>query len=172
MKPKALSLICSWLVCGSVSAVTITPLPTGVPNQWSAQFSGNAASNSFSLDLSSFVGVLDLTALLSANLFFGSGYNIASATFDGMGFTPVINVTTPSGSADYWTYGPGTVTAALHTLVVNGSSGNGGGFTGSLGISATPAPPPPLPVPEPETYALLLAGLGLVGFIAQRRQQR
>jgi hypothetical protein len=27
----------------------------------------------------------------------------------------------------------------------------------------------PLPVPEPETYALMLAGLGLVGFAARRR---
>lgn len=172
MKPKALSLICSWLVCGTVSAVTITPLPTGVPNQWSAQFSGNAASNSFTLDLSSFVGALDLTALLSANLFFGSGYNITSASFDGNAFSPVINVTTPAGSADYWTYGPSTVAATLHTLLVNGSSGNAGGFTGSLGISATPTPPPPVPVPEPETYALLLAGLGVLGFVAMRRQRR
>jgi hypothetical protein len=28
------------------------------------------------------------------------------------------------------------------------------------------------PVPEPETYALMLAGLGLVGFLARRRQGR
>lgn len=28
------------------------------------------------------------------------------------------------------------------------------------------------PVPEPETYALLLAGLGVVGLVARRRQQR
>jgi len=28
------------------------------------------------------------------------------------------------------------------------------------------------PVPEPETYALLLAGLGLMGFVARRRRQR
>lgn len=27
------------------------------------------------------------------------------------------------------------------------------------------------PIPEPETYAMLLAGLGLVGFIARRRKQ-
>ena len=28
------------------------------------------------------------------------------------------------------------------------------------------------PIPEPETYAMLLAGLGLMGFIARRRKQR
>jgi hypothetical protein len=27
------------------------------------------------------------------------------------------------------------------------------------------------PVPEPETYAMLLAGLGLMGFVARRRKQ-
>jgi hypothetical protein len=27
------------------------------------------------------------------------------------------------------------------------------------------------PVPEPETYAMLLAGLGVVGFTARRRQR-
>ena len=27
------------------------------------------------------------------------------------------------------------------------------------------------PVPEPETYAMLLAGLGLVGFMARRKAQ-
>ena len=30
----------------------------------------------------------------------------------------------------------------------------------------------PAPIPEPETYAMLLAGLGLLGFIAQRKQGR
>lgn len=28
------------------------------------------------------------------------------------------------------------------------------------------------PIPEPETYAMLLAGLGLMGFVARRRRQR
>jgi hypothetical protein len=27
------------------------------------------------------------------------------------------------------------------------------------------------PIPEPETYALMLAGLGLLGWVAQRRRR-
>ncbi len=38
-----------------------------------------------------------------------------------------------------------------------------GHFTYSSGVS---------PVPEPETYAMLLAGLGLLGFAARRRKQK
>ncbi|MDR1854328.1 MAG: FxDxF family PEP-CTERM protein [Azoarcus sp.] len=29
-----------------------------------------------------------------------------------------------------------------------------------------------VPVPEPETYAMLLAGLGIVGMVARRRRNR
>lgn len=31
--------------------------------------------------------------------------------------------------------------------------------------------PVPVPVPEPETYAMLLAGIGLLGFMARRRKE-
>jgi hypothetical protein len=43
----------------------------------------------------------------------------------------------------------------------------GNGTTGAVGSSV-----PVTPVPEPETYALMLAGLGVVGFMANRRRKQ
>ncbi|OYZ56081.1 MAG: hypothetical protein B7X81_12910 [Hydrogenophilales bacterium 17-61-76] len=51
--------------------------------------------------------------------------------------------------------------------------GTGNLFTGSplplMQIANMSAPVPALAVPEPETYAMMLAGLGLVGFAVSRR---
>lgn len=43
-------------------------------------------------------------------------------------------------------------------------------FTGDYNLTAI-QPPVTVPVPEPETYAMLLAGLGLLSFTARRRKQ-
>lgn len=50
----------------------------------------------------------------------------------------------------------------------NGNPGPGGTMKGTWPIEQTITAT--APVPEPETYALLLAGLGLVGLVAGRRQ--
>ena len=44
-------------------------------------------------------------------------------------------------------------------------------FLGSMNPVFPPSPPPPA-IPEPETYAMLLAGLGLVGAVARRRRTK
>lgn len=55
-----------------------------------------------------------------------------------------------------------------------GSSGLGGAATLDAWITCSSAPitqmPLLTPVPEPQTYAMLAAGLGLVGFVARRRK--
>jgi hypothetical protein len=58
--------------------------------------------------------------------------------------------------------GNGTWHSALHM------QGLGQDAEGSGWIGATPT----TPVPEPETYAMLLAGLALMGFVARRRRER
>ena len=71
-----------------------------------------------------------------------------------------------------WTFG---ATPAVHTVTLGGGSYYYSVFGKALGpaayaISSSITAVPPVPVPEPETYAMLLAGLGVVGFLARRRR--
>jgi choice-of-anchor A domain-containing protein len=74
------------------------------------------------------------------------------------------------------TFAYGTVLA--NNAVLSGGSGHlegsiiAKGMSTKVEIGFEPYKPylPTSPVPEPETYAMLLAGLGLVGFLARRRK--
>jgi len=86
---------------------------------------------------------------------------------------------------------PNSFNGALHFVITsNGgalslssleTNGVGGPFfvadiysatTFNTGAVDASAGGPPTSVPEPETYAMLLAGLGMMGFVARRRKQR
>ncbi|MFT7724488.1 MAG: FxDxF family PEP-CTERM protein [Roseateles sp.] len=54
------------------------------------------------------------------------------------------------------------LSAGTYTLTVSGDAGAGATFTGYVQA---------VPVPEPETYAMLAAGLGVIGFVASRRRR-
>lgn len=60
--------------------------------------------------------------------------------------------------------GAGTLPAGVYQLVVSGTGITGA--TASYGGNIVAAP-----VPEPESYAMLLAGLGVMGAIAMRRNK-
>lgn len=57
-----------------------------------------------------------------------------------------------------------TLGAGIHTVTVSGTGITGGSASYSGYVQA-------VPVPEPETYALLGAGLGVIGFVAARRRR-
>lgn len=82
-------------------------------------------------------------------------------------------------------YEPLIASARSNFTAADGSGGSigGGGASGGFDRSGGGTPTidtgtpgvvvPPIPaVPEPETYAMLLAGLGLVGFAARRRKNQ
>jgi hypothetical protein len=169
--PLKSSLFAAGLLLASTWATASTPvtLTSTGPNQWSGSFAAAASgTNSFTLDLSSLSGWnnISLSAIISANFSGGSGYDVTAVSFDGNAFTPTLNLSLPGGvGADVWTYSAGNLSASVHALDITGTLVGGSvGFTGSLNITAQP-------VPEPETYALLLAGLGVVGWVARRRSR-
>jgi hypothetical protein len=53
------------------------------------------------------------------------------------------------------------------TFVAGGGEGGSTGWSYSITINQVAAP-----IPEPETYALMLAGLGALGFVARRRKNK
>jgi hypothetical protein len=60
------------------------------------------------------------------------------------------------------------LTPGVYTLTLSGTnSASIGSYAGNLAV--TPGLPPNS-VPEPESYALLIAGLGIVGLLARRRR--
>ncbi len=139
-----------------VSATTPPPL-NGAPGFWSQGFSAG----------------LDLLGDGSQNLAAPSGY--AAYTWWGQytesvytpGSTAAFSITLGNVSAGSNTvglstyYGYGQPTAQF----ASNQWGNYSTYTGSFAS-------PLAAVPEPETYAMLLAGLGLVGFAARRRKAK
>ncbi|PWG03660.1 FxDxF family PEP-CTERM protein [Sphingosinicella humi] len=87
--------------------------------------------------------------------------NFGSAFLNGTPFN-LISFITPQGEAEFG-FASRLSSAGPHTLVVNGSSGGGGSFAGTVSVS---------PIPEPSTWALMLLGFGVVGYSLRRRRQR
>jgi hypothetical protein len=96
-----------------------------------------------------------IAASITSSVVQGYGFDITGVTFDGISFTPLLN----TGGGDYWTFAASGLTAGEHYIKVTGTP-LGSSYTANVVLT---------PVPEPETYALLLGGLGAIGFMARRR---
>lgn len=76
-----------------------------------------------------------------------------------------------SASAPWWT-GPYTETSTSSFSLIFGNT-TGGNITGTMALATSvngSANSSVAVVPEPETYAMMLAGLGAIGFMARRRR--
>ena len=91
-------------------------------------------------------------------------YNSVSApVYSGAANTPV------TGSS-FQNLVPATLAAGSYDLRISGLAlgpASTSYYSGKLTLATTA-----MPIPEPETYAMILAGLGLMGFVARRRKQK
>lgn len=131
---------------------TLSPTPALYGNLLATgKAAGGAFSDDFFFDLSARSDVIG-----SVGMFFGT-VSFSSVLIDG---NALALTSTPTG----YGFNFSGLAAGAHTLTVEGAYPKGGhAYVGSL--YATPA------VPEPESMALALAGLGVMGLVARRRQR-
>ena len=98
-------------------------------------------------------------------------YRVGGGTGTGTGGTAGDTLVTSgsslqTGAMDVWTLSSDNLTAGNYYVLVSGNlvSDTSASFGGAVMMS------PMAPVPEPETYGMMLAGLGVLGFLARRRK--
>ncbi|MFT5534098.1 MAG: hypothetical protein ACI802_002341 [Candidatus Paceibacteria bacterium] len=169
-----LSSAFSMPVAFAVDTAPIQTVPLSVDpitGDLTSNFGGIHSGTSVFNDVFNFTPALDsgfATTLVSSFTIFGSGITFDSASLNGYS----LMATTPSSpSPGFSIYnlvlGAQPFTGPLQLLVNGNSFGSVSSYSGSISVVAgVPIPPP---VPEPETYAMMLAGLGLLGFAARRK---
>jgi PEP-CTERM motif len=163
-----------WLgfAAGAANATTTFSVWTGSDIAgWTASFGNTSVGNAFN-DLIAFsLPGLSSTgsAIVSSNTVRVGHISIANVSlnlFDLLSSGVIVASATgaPSNTLNF-VFGPGPVPGNydLNIAGVKINHSLPGGYNGIITID------PILPVPEPKTYAMLLAGLGLVGFSARRR---
>lgn len=181
----AIGLLFLGSVAQAASPLTLAASNPAAPNVLNASFSALAsgAEYSFVLAAGDVLDKLTVTAThisRSRNEHGGyqqtAGFDIYAVYLDGLAVgsdTAALPTSTKLGPTwwiktdhDNWTFVPDQALAAgTHTIRIEGSSKLDGGFSGNLQITQGEIPS----VPEPQSYALLLAGLGALGFVARRR---
>jgi hypothetical protein len=105
-------------------------------------------------------GASSVDAAVTSSVVNGYGFDITSVLFDGTPFESA-GISAGGITSDFFSYSAALITPGLHSISVYGDA-LGSSYHGNVVLT---------PVPEPETYALMLAGLGVGGFLLRRRRQ-
>ena len=149
------------LMCSAVGASAATTVNlTGVGNHYTGGFTVTHTS--------------DFTDEFTFSPTFPSAWVSASLITIGFSLTDNINFTSVSLNGTPLTlsggpFGPELAFTAAQlllngplTLTVVGTSGSNASYSGTFNLTV---------VPEPETFALMVAGLGVVGFVTRRKRK-
>ena len=156
------------LSVSSLSAVAVTTaLPPLAP---SATFANTVTGGfmdtwTFNLGTTSIVAASLTNVEITFGIFKTGGITGFEAWLNGTQlFGPLTTTISPPVTVTTQVLAGGTsLPAGMYSLVVRGTGVTGGQASYGGNIVATP-------VPEPETLAMMLAGLGALGFLARRRQ--
>jgi hypothetical protein len=128
--------------------------------------SASSFATSFSFDGSMEMSFLfpvsttsSIDAAVTSSVVDGYGFDITAVTFDGTPFG-AFTLTTGNTTVDFYSFSAPSISAGTHSIEVFGTA-LGSTYDGNVVLT---------PVPEPETYALMLAGLGVGGFLFRRRR--
>jgi hypothetical protein len=171
MKLKVLVAAAAIAFCGAASALTgpgdLGNIDNSVVQIGASHNAGETFSDVYAFSISNIGIGLGETVNLALDLTPNLPGSTLDVAFTSVSFLDAANnvLATDTNGADGWSVVTLLPTGGSYSFVVNGlSDGNFGGKY--AGVIATV-----VAVPEPSTYALLLAGLGALGFAARRRKQ-
>lgn len=139
-----------------------------------ASFSAGVRSFSDTLSFTLDADVSSLSFTVSTIERLGNGNNWGNVNFNSLSISGLSVTSNGTGSGLTWT-STGPIAAGTYSLTFSGSGaspngGNSWASSNSLRYDLAYTAVAVSPVPEPETYALMLAGLGLVAWVSRRRK--